>query len=114
MSELGNHIEKSIGSVDAPVRSRFLANVLRYMADAVDASFRKQSERIRNLEQKLGEAEKKGFGVRYAGVYRSGSGYQAGQFATHQGGLWHCNQDTDTRPGSGPHWTLAVKSGDAR
>jgi hypothetical protein len=115
MSELGKHLEASLGvAPNLIVKSGFLARTLRYMADAIDAGFQKHSERISGLERKLSEAERKGFGIRYAGVYKDGKSYEAGQFATHQGGLWHCNEDTSTRPGTGPHWTLAVKSGDAR
>lgn len=47
----------------------------------------------------------------YRGVYRDGDRYARGELATHGGGLWFCLVDTAARPGSGPHWVLAVKAG---
>ncbi len=47
----------------------------------------------------------------YRGVWREGS-YQQGDVATFGGCIWHCDQDTDIKPGEGAkHWTLAVKKG---
>lgn len=115
MSELSEHIKSTLGENSTATVSRgFLAKVLAYVCEAVTAGFSKQSERIEQLERKVDGALQKGGSIRYAGVYRVGKSYEAGQFATYQGGLWHCNEDTDTKPGSGPHWTLAVKSGEAR
>jgi hypothetical protein len=95
-------MEKIADSVFAAVKG-YVASMLKPLSD-----------RTTELERKLSEAHSKGFRIQYVGVYRDGKSYEAGQFATHQGGLWHCNEDTDMRPGSGPHWTLAVKSGEAR
>ena len=51
----------------------------------------------------------------YAGAHENGKGYRKGQFATHEGSLWHCNRATVQRPGDGGDWTLAAKKGrDAR
>jgi hypothetical protein len=47
----------------------------------------------------------------YQGVYRDDQSYQRGHLVTHSGGLWFCYADTETRPGDGSHWVLAVKSG---
>lgn len=77
-------------------------------------ALRVRDVRIDALEEKVRDAERKGYGIRYAGVWRDGKSYECGQFATHRGGLWHANEDTETRPGSGPHWTLAVKSGESQ
>ncbi len=62
--------------------------------------------RLKKLEVSL--AEKSAFP--YEGVWREGT-HSKGCFVTHNGGMWHCNQDTQTKPGTGPHWTLAVKAG---
>jgi hypothetical protein len=88
--------------------------VLKILAGAMDsviARFRQTDERVAKVERRLAEAESKGFRIPYRGTWKAATEYQAGAFVTHAGGLWHANEDTDTRPGSGPHWTLAVKSG---
>ena len=107
---------------DKPVRFTngdhwgYLAGIKHAVLLAISAInlIAKADRRVTALEAKLAEAERKGFGIRYQGVFREGKSYIGGEFVTHQGGLWHCNEHTETRPGSGPHWTLAVKSGDSR
>lgn len=48
----------------------------------------------------------------YRGVFVSGRLYERGDCVTANGSLWHCNADTETRPGDGAGaWTLAVKHG---
>lgn len=48
----------------------------------------------------------------YQGVYQIGEKYQVGDVVTWAGGMWHCNLDTENKPGDGnPEWTLAVKRG---
>jgi hypothetical protein len=48
----------------------------------------------------------------YRGVWKSEDMYRAGDFVTFQGGIWHCSVDsTKVKPGGGPPWVLAVKSG---
>ncbi|MGY6517386.1 MAG: hypothetical protein ACXIUZ_01600 [Lysobacteraceae bacterium] len=96
----------------APATVGLLSGVVDALHKGILAAFKKRDERIAKLESRIDEAERKGFGIRYAGVWKPGKHYTEGQFATFQGGLWHCNADTDTRPGTGPHWTLAVKSGE--
>jgi hypothetical protein len=50
-------------------------------------------------------------GLSYAGVWKPGI-YGKGQFATHQGSMWHCNRTTQRKPGDdADDWTLAVKRG---
>lgn len=47
----------------------------------------------------------------YRHVWKEGH-YQKGDVVTFGGCIWHCDQDTDTKPGEGAkHWTLAVKKG---
>lgn len=48
----------------------------------------------------------------YRGVYREGQKYQRGDVATFGGSLWHCNEDTDTKPQETEKaWTLCAKRG---
>ena len=80
--------------------------------DAVDKPLRSFPRTIKVLEQRIAELEAKS-PLQYEGTWREGKMYNRGAFATHQGGLWHC-EDTniDVRPGSGsPAWVLAVKRG---
>jgi hypothetical protein len=88
------------------------------MAAVLREALRLRDERIVALENKITllEAiiELKNFV--YVGVFKEGRTYAPGQFATHAGGLWHCNRfHTTTKPGVGDGaWTLAVKSGRGR
>jgi hypothetical protein len=88
-----------------------VVKILAAAMDSVIARFRQTDERVAKVERRLADAEQKGFRIPYRGVWKSATTYEAGAFVTHAGGLWHCNESTDTRPGSGSHWTLAVKSG---
>jgi len=48
----------------------------------------------------------------YRGVYAQGKTYERGDCVTFAGSLFHCNDKTDERPGTGAKsWTLAVKRG---
>lgn len=48
----------------------------------------------------------------YAGVFKDGNQYQAGDTVTCNGSLWHCNVPTIERPGEPGHdWTLIAKRG---
>jgi hypothetical protein len=52
----------------------------------------------------------------YVGVWRADASYSIGNFATHDGGMWHCGADgTTSEPGTDASWQLVVKRGrDAR
>ncbi len=70
------------------------------------------TKRIAELEQRLSELEARTEHLKYAGVWSAQSQYQAGNFVTDHGSLWHANiQSTGLRPGSGAAWTLAAKAG---
>lgn len=48
----------------------------------------------------------------YRGVFSQGDRYQHGDLVTWGGSVWHCNTDTDEKPGEATKaWTLAVKRG---
>lgn len=50
----------------------------------------------------------------YEGVYQSGRTYSKGSVVTWGGSCWHCNKETDTKPGDSEDretWTLMVKRG---
>jgi hypothetical protein len=48
----------------------------------------------------------------YRGVFLEDKIYERGDFVTVSGSLYHCDEDTTTRPGEGSKaWTLAVKRG---
>lgn len=48
----------------------------------------------------------------YREIYKHGGFYQKGDVVTFAGSVWHCNEDTDQRPGTGSKaWKLAVKRG---
>ncbi|WP_461326276.1 hypothetical protein [Bradyrhizobium diazoefficiens] len=54
----------------------------------------------------------KGGGIRYEGVWQAARSYSRGAWVTFDGGVFHCNADsTREKPGTGPAWTLAIKSG---
>lgn len=48
----------------------------------------------------------------YRGVHKDGERYDRGDMATWGGSLYHCNEPTAAKPGTGSEsWTLAVKRG---
>lgn len=48
----------------------------------------------------------------YQGVFVDGKIYERGDMVTVNGSIYHCDQDTTSRPGDGSKdWTLAVKRG---
>lgn len=48
----------------------------------------------------------------YKNVYQPGASYEQGDVVTWAGAMWHCDKNTDTKPGDGnDNWTLAVKRG---
>jgi hypothetical protein len=64
------------------------------------------------LKKRIHELESRTANFRYVGVYRQDIAYCVGNFATHDGSLWHCNADNTTEtPGTGAAWTLCVKRG---
>jgi hypothetical protein len=72
-------------------------------------------DRIAELEAKIAKLESaleaRG-GLKYVGTFKEGRVYDADQFVTHSGAIWHCNARTMTVPGNGAAaWTLACKSG---
>jgi len=78
----------------------------REVADAVN-------ERLRPLEARLSALEQTQKSFAYKGTWKAGTVYAAGECITDAGALWYCKQGTTSRP-PGPHWTLSLKSGEAR
>jgi hypothetical protein len=51
-------------------------------------------------------------GLAWDGIYQEGKSYTKSQIVTWAGSAWHCNEQTDTKPGDGSKaWTLMVKRG---
>jgi hypothetical protein len=65
----------------------------------------------RFVEKRVAEIEQKGLGVAYYGVWQASQEYQRGALVTFDGSMWHCNETTRAKPGTGTAWTLAVKRG---
>ena len=68
------------------------------------------AERVKPLEARIAEMEAKQNEFRYVGVWAVGK-YHEGNFVTHDGSLWHCNQETERKPGQDSAWTLCCKRG---
>lgn len=48
----------------------------------------------------------------YRNIWREGTTYERGDTVTWGGSMWHCNKETDVKPGEGQDaWTLATKKG---
>jgi hypothetical protein len=77
-----------------------LQTVGKFVASEID---KRAIKRIEQLEKEIEQR-------RYVGVWAVGT-YHEGNLVTHDGSMWHCNQETTQRPGSGPDWTLAIKRG---
>jgi hypothetical protein len=68
-------------------------------------------QRVDALEKRALELERRAENLKYVGVHKDGSAYDTGNFVTHAGSTWHCNEPTTSRPGTSKSWTLAVKRG---
>jgi Carbohydrate-binding module family 5/12 len=83
--------------------------------EGVRAALKKRDDRFAVLEAKLLrlEAALEAKNCSYLGTFKEGKIYSPGQFVTHSGAMWHCNQHhMTTAPGNGhASWVLAVKSG---
>jgi len=61
--------------------------------------------------QRLDELEKRPE-LAYRGAWTEGCAYARGSFVSHQGSVWHSNEEHNaSRPGISDAWTLAVKRG---
>ena len=79
MNDLTQHLESAVGPHSTANVSRgFLAKTLAGVCEAISAALKKQSARIADLERRMEEVQRKGSGIRYAGVYSAGKTYEAG------------------------------------
>jgi hypothetical protein len=84
-------------------------DVAAVIADAV----RPLLARIADLEAKAATTRSSAPGVKWAGVFREGNIYEAGQLVTHAGSLWLTRRQTDGKPGASPDdFVLVCKRGD--
>ena len=60
--------------------------------------------------KRIDELESSRDGLTYKGVWKPGE-HRRGEFVTHQGSLWHCERQTQLKPGDSDDFTLAVKRG---
>jgi hypothetical protein len=87
-----------------PTRDQALMSAIgAVLVDEIERACKPLHDRIEQLEK---QAEQR----RYVGVWATGK-YHEGNFVTHDGSMWHCNRETEQRPGTGPDWTLAIKKG---
>jgi hypothetical protein len=61
------------------------------------------------LEARVHDLEARGE-IKYCGIWQPDQQYQRGNFVTLNGGMWHAEQRTTSRPGTDSTWKLAVKS----
>lgn len=78
---------------------------------ALDARCRQLEVQCTDLQETVKELnERPAFS--YQGVYIPGHVYKRGQFVTWRGQVWHCQEQTHTKPGDpGQKWKLAVRKG---
>ncbi|MDH1962636.1 phage gp6-like head-tail connector protein [Klebsiella quasipneumoniae] len=82
----------------------------------VDISMNGQRNFIVTVNRASGASEKKSFDIPtmvYRGVFKSGYEYLPGDTVTWGGSLWHCDEQTQDKPGEtgSKGWTLAAKRG---
>ncbi|EPL0372071.1 phage portal protein [Klebsiella pneumoniae] len=82
----------------------------------VDISMNGQRNFIVTVNRASGASEKKSFDIPtmvYRGVFKSGDEYLPGDTVTWGGSLWHCDEQTQDKPGEAGSkgWTLAAKRG---
>jgi hypothetical protein len=72
----------------------------------------KIKEAVSPLKREIAELKAAQKNFRYIGVWDAAARYQAGNFVTVDGSLWHCNMETVNRPGRDVGaWTLVCKRG---
>lgn len=86
-----------------PPSRRELIKYLDAVSDAL-------TEHIKTLQARIVELESRGE-LKYVGVFKQGQVYSKGNFATHGGSLFHCNEATMSVPGSSDAWSLCAKRG---
>jgi hypothetical protein len=98
---------------DGAAFGREVAAIVKPYAESHRASLRRQGDaKLAAIERRLDDMERKG--VRYAarGVWRAGESRGVGVGVPHKGSLWIAQRDnTNSAPGSGSQWRLAVKRG---
>jgi hypothetical protein len=74
------------------------------------------ARRAAQIEARLAAMEVHVRELKYVGPWTAQQrSFKRGNFASHNGSLWHCEQDGATsRPGSDSSWRLCVKSGQPR
>lgn len=82
----------------------------------VDVSMDGQRSFTVTVNRASGGSEKKDFDIPamvYRGVFKTGSEYLPGDTVTWGGSLWHCDEQTQDKPGEmgSKSWTLAAKRG---
>ncbi|EOV2105900.1 phage portal protein [Klebsiella pneumoniae] len=82
----------------------------------VDISMNGRRNFIVTVNRASGASEKKSFDIPtmvYRGVFKSGDEYLPGDTVTWGGSLWHCDEQTQDKPGEtgSKGWTLAAKRG---
>ena len=99
----------------AKIRATARAEVRRYAADVLAPAIASAvGELIHAAEQRLEvklAAVEAATELRFVGQWQEHKSYKAGNFASTGGQIWHCNVDSNSRPGSDNSWTLACKSG---
>jgi hypothetical protein len=93
-------------------RLKFLARVFCGFKRAAETGTERRIAKFQAIEERLAALEAQQAEFRYCGVWTGGREYRRGNFVTHNGGIWHCNEDTGEKPGISNSWTLACKSGD--
>jgi hypothetical protein len=67
--------------------------------------------RIDELEKQLSDNKHKAVDrIRYRGIWREDMFASIGDIVTDKGTLWHCEADTESRPGVDGSWRMMVKT----
>lgn len=88
-----------------------LAHVVAVQVAQLEACYRSTVATVAELRDQLEQLRQASSEFRYAGTWKRGAAYKAGNFCTDDGSLWACLHDTTDRPGASTHWQLAVKRG---
>jgi len=81
--------------------------------DALDRRCTDLESQLERADERVKTLEARPAGLEYRGIWRADTAYRRGDFTTHGGSVWHCEQpSTGHRPGLDPtRWKLAVKHG---
>lgn len=103
-------LKEKLKNDHTPVSRALFSAVLDNLGPAIKKSILDHIDKATSpLLKRIAALEGKPQALSYEGVWHDGQEARAGHFYTHGGSVFHCRENTRTRPGESTAWQLAVK-----